>query len=54
MKTMKKILTDFLYKEEIGLGKSQETLKTYRTDILQFIKYISNNEEKTFKVNKIS
>ena len=45
MKTMKKILTDFLYKEEIGLGKSQETLKTYRTDILQFIKYISNNED---------
>jgi len=56
MKTMKKILTDFLYKEEIGLGKSQETLKTYRTDILQFIKYISEYEEvKEFnQVNKMS
>lgn len=45
MRNLKKILNDFLYYEEMGAGKSENTLKTYRVDVLQFINYIVEYEE---------
>ncbi|BDU49659.1 site-specific tyrosine recombinase/integron integrase [Haliovirga abyssi] len=45
MRYLKKILNDFLYYEEMGVNKSENTLKIYRVDILQFINYIIEYED---------
>ena len=37
-------LEKFIYYEEVILGKSYNTIKSYKKDILQFIKYIDKNE----------
>ena len=38
-------LDKFLYYQEVILGKSYNTIKSYKKDINQFIEYLSNNEE---------
>ena len=37
-------LEKFIYYEEVILGKSYNTIKSYKKDILQFIEYIDKNE----------
>ena len=37
-------LEQFIYYEEVILGKSYNTIKSYKKDILQFIEYIDKNE----------
>ena len=38
-------LDKFLHFQEVILGKSYNTIRSYRRDILQFIEYIVKNEE---------
>ena len=37
-------LEKFIYYEEVILGKSYNTIKSYKKDILQFIEYIEKHE----------
>lgn len=41
---MKKNVDDYLYYNEIILGKSYNTIRSYRNDLTQFITYLSENE----------
>ncbi len=41
---MKKNLDDYLYYNEIILGKSYNTIRSYRNDITQLIEYLEQNE----------
>lgn len=41
---MKKNLDDYLYYNEIILGKSYNTIRSYRNDITQLIEYLQQNE----------
>ncbi|MGM0508474.1 MAG: site-specific tyrosine recombinase/integron integrase [Fusobacteriota bacterium] len=47
MRNLKKYMNNFLYYQETGLGKSVNTIKSYRNDILRFIIYIYEYEEIT-------
>ena len=38
-------MLDFLYYEEIGQGKSPNTIKSYKSDLEQFVHYLKKNEE---------
>lgn len=51
---MKKNLDDYLYYNEIILGKSYNTIRSYRNDITQLIEYLTENESiKKFSEVKI-
>ncbi|WP_068268216.1 site-specific tyrosine recombinase/integron integrase [Caviibacter abscessus] len=41
---MRKSVDDYLYYNEIILGKSYNTIRSYRNDLVQFITYLSENE----------
>ena len=45
-------LEKFLHFQEVILGKSYNTIRGYRKDIMQFVDYISGNEE-IFDYNKV-
>ncbi|VWL85728.1 site-specific tyrosine recombinase/integron integrase [Oceanivirga miroungae] len=41
---MEKLLNDFLYYNEVILGKSPNTIRSYKNDLSQLIEYLGNNE----------
>ena len=45
MENLIESLDKFLHFQEVILGKSYNTIRSYRRDILQFIEYIVKNEE---------
>ena len=44
---MRKNLEDYLYYNEVILGKSYNTIRSYRNDIRQLIEYLEENENIT-------
>jgi len=40
-----KVVKDFLYYEQFGLGKKENTIKSYRRDLNQFLAYLVSTEE---------
>lgn len=41
---MKKYIDNYLYYNEVILGKSYNTIRSYRNDLNQFLKYLAENE----------
>ena len=42
---LKAYIDKFLYYEEVVIGKSYNTIKSYKKDIMQFIDYLNEYEE---------
>lgn len=42
---MKKLIDNFIYYNEVVLGKSYNTIRSYKRDLIQFQEYLENNEK---------